>query len=476
MVHTTLILDLGDVVFHWSAGSVTAIPPSSMKAAMSSTIWSALERGEVEESDAYNAIGTELGIRPTSISRALDEARQTLTVDSTFIQWMKDLKSSLHIELKVYAMTNIAKNDFAVLKTVLDDWTVFDDVFTSFETGMRKPDPRFYKYVLEQTEAVAERSIFIDDKELNVSAARSLGITGIVFESKDSVMSQLNTVLRDPVSRGKAYLKQHSGHHHSSTEDGKPIWDYFSQFLILEATGDRSLLIAGTLSDTNLEKTSSWNYFIGDSVGTSSVFPDDVDTTACSLLGLAPQKESANKVLDLMLANRNRDGLILTYFDPTRPRIDPVVIVNVLRAFYKYDRGDDILECLDYVKQTLDCRSYVNGTRHYLPPAFLFFLSRLIAENPSAGAVQELHSTLKSRVQEHIGQKEDAFAVATRILTCQTLGLDASTDLKTLKTLQDDDGAWKRGWLCRFGKNKKRIENMGLTTVYAVMALQGGQW
>ena len=73
-------------------------------------------------------------------------------------------------------------------------------------------------------------------------------------------------------------------------------------------------------------------------------------------------------VMDEMLTYLNKDGIIQTYFDPTRPRIgkvtpsthfclvfnidampplDPIVCVNVLTLFYKYGRGDELDSTLE---------------------------------------------------------------------------------------------------------------------------------
>jgi putative hydrolase of the HAD superfamily len=64
----------------------------------------------------------------------------------------------------------------------LDD--LFDVVIDSSEVGMRKPDPRIFALVLEHLGGVAaDRTVFLDDYEGNVVAARALGWQGIVVDS-----------------------------------------------------------------------------------------------------------------------------------------------------------------------------------------------------------------------------------------------------------------------------------------------------
>lgn len=52
----------------------------------------------------------------------------------------------------------------------------FQKVYFSFELGMRKPDQEIYKYVLEQNNLSAKRTLFVDDKKENTDSALKLGI------------------------------------------------------------------------------------------------------------------------------------------------------------------------------------------------------------------------------------------------------------------------------------------------------------
>ncbi|MDA1266647.1 MAG: HAD-IA family hydrolase, partial [Planctomycetota bacterium] len=64
--------------------------------------------------------------------------------------------------------------------TGLSRWVPW--TFVSCDLGLRKPDPQIYREVLRRLEVDAERCIFVDDTPGNVEAARSEGMTGIVFE------------------------------------------------------------------------------------------------------------------------------------------------------------------------------------------------------------------------------------------------------------------------------------------------------
>ena len=62
--------------------------------------------------------------------------------------------------------------------------TVEELIFVSYKLHCLKPERDIYQKVIDKLGCKAEEVIFIDDKEKNVSIARSLGMIGIVFDKK----------------------------------------------------------------------------------------------------------------------------------------------------------------------------------------------------------------------------------------------------------------------------------------------------
>lgn len=159
------------------------------------------------------------------------------------------------------------------------------------------------------------------------------------------------------------------------------------------------------------------------------------------------------------------------YFDYTRPRIDPVVCVNALSLFYKYGRGSEIPETLEWVIEVLKNRAYLDGSRYYATAeCFLYFFSRLLHQN--SGLLEKYASILKECLNERVGLEGDSLALAMRIYGCNLVGIRNETDLQRLRSRQAPDGSWPDGWVYRYGVHGTHIANKGLTTALAIDAIQ----
>jgi putative hydrolase of the HAD superfamily len=64
----------------------------------------------------------------------------------------------------------------------------------SAEVGMIKPDPAIYEHTLRGLGASAAESLFIDDREPNIRAARALGIQTIQFRSIEQLKRELEAM------------------------------------------------------------------------------------------------------------------------------------------------------------------------------------------------------------------------------------------------------------------------------------------
>jgi HAD superfamily hydrolase (TIGR01509 family) len=64
----------------------------------------------------------------------------------------------------------------------------------SYRVGASKPDPLIYREALQACKVRAEEAVYIDDIAAYAEAAQRLGMTGIVFQSRDQLQSDLRNL------------------------------------------------------------------------------------------------------------------------------------------------------------------------------------------------------------------------------------------------------------------------------------------
>jgi putative hydrolase of the HAD superfamily len=96
------------------------------------------------------------------------------------------LMRALHEKYKVYFLSNMIEMSFGYLQEILEE---FDGGVYSFQEHVKKPNLDFFRTLLNRYQLDPRESIFFDDSEENVIAARALGMQAAVFGDTQSVYS-----------------------------------------------------------------------------------------------------------------------------------------------------------------------------------------------------------------------------------------------------------------------------------------------
>ena len=91
----------------------------------------------------------------------------------------------------LYGLTNFSAETYPSTFERFDFLRWFEGVLVSGEVGVIKPDPRIYRLLLERFALDPQRTVYIDDVEANVAAARPFGIHAIHFTSPAALREEL---------------------------------------------------------------------------------------------------------------------------------------------------------------------------------------------------------------------------------------------------------------------------------------------
>ena len=142
-------------------------------------LYPALERGEIEERDYWDhhrARGIE--VHPERFHRARREG-------TTWLPGMAELLDDLAGEVLRVTASNYPTWIEELADEVLGNR--FDRVLASCHLGARKPDPDFYELLLAELDLAPGQVAFVDDREVNVAAARRVGLHATCFAGADEL-------------------------------------------------------------------------------------------------------------------------------------------------------------------------------------------------------------------------------------------------------------------------------------------------
>ena len=68
---------------------------------------------------------------------------------------------------------------------------VFDEIVTSYESEMAKPDVSIFKEIIKKLNVKSSECVYIDDLEENILSAKELGMKTILFKNYAHLKKEL---------------------------------------------------------------------------------------------------------------------------------------------------------------------------------------------------------------------------------------------------------------------------------------------
>ncbi len=195
----TIIFDLGGVLVHLDWDKVCALfversdrAPEFVRGEVTNgPIVTRSMRGLIGPREFHEALCDKLGIDVSYESFAGIWTR-LLSPNETIVPLVDRLKANHRLVLASNTDEihfTYAVQHFAALRQ-------FDRCFLSYEMGILKPDPAFFRHMLRSLDAPPADCVFIDDRPENVDSARWVGISALQFEGAGKLHSDLAAMLR----------------------------------------------------------------------------------------------------------------------------------------------------------------------------------------------------------------------------------------------------------------------------------------
>ena len=103
-----------------------------------------------------------------------------------------DILSALKLSrMSLYILSNWSAETYPIAEKRFDFLHWFDGKVISGEIGILKPDLEIFKFLMTSYNLTPQETVFIDDKLVNVEAAKELGIHGIHFKNASILRKDL---------------------------------------------------------------------------------------------------------------------------------------------------------------------------------------------------------------------------------------------------------------------------------------------
>jgi len=172
------------------AQSVSLSPQEIWTAIEKDPRWHDWQEGRISPRDWHLHLSKRLGgsLKFDQFSEAWNRA-----LDPTPIQ-DNSLFESLRKKFRLGLLSNTDPIHVAHLEATFDFFRFFAKPVRTYScvVGASKPSPLIFSDALKSLRVKAENAVFVDDVEAYVSAARSLGMQGIRYQSPDQLKADLN--------------------------------------------------------------------------------------------------------------------------------------------------------------------------------------------------------------------------------------------------------------------------------------------
>ncbi len=179
-----IIFDLGGVVFRRDPKKCT--PDfidffSFVRFPKMPLFWEEYDRGTLTLKEVIDLLCKDKGVSREQCVEYVKLAVGKQEAIKPTEELIKDLKAAGY---KLYVLSNMSREfiDFLRQQPV---YQYFDGDVVSCEELTVKPEPEIYNRLLERFQLDGSASLFIDDREANITAAKECGIEGFLFNHND---------------------------------------------------------------------------------------------------------------------------------------------------------------------------------------------------------------------------------------------------------------------------------------------------
>ncbi|RLD06304.1 MAG: hypothetical protein DRI65_07060 [Chloroflexota bacterium] len=183
-----IVFDLGGVVFNWQPDEIIKSVFSDIRTRQvvkneifGHSDWVELDKGTLTLEQAIDRGAIRTRLPRSDISNLMKAVPGFLTPIHESIDLLHFIKTTTDNNL--FVLSNMHFASIAYLEKEYSIWELFDGIVISCRVQKVKPDIDIFQHLLGKYSLLATETVFIDDTDVNLLAAASLGINTVKFEN-----------------------------------------------------------------------------------------------------------------------------------------------------------------------------------------------------------------------------------------------------------------------------------------------------
>jgi glucose-1-phosphatase len=154
--------------------------------------WLLLDNGDINTSEAIDAIALKSTLNKEEIGHIFNLRTDLMFPLDKNVRLLPELKNQ---GFKLYFLSNFPIDIFEEIKTGYYFFKYFDGGIISSEIKYSKPNIKIYKILIDKYSLNPKECFFIDDIEINVKSAKSIGMEGHVTFGSEDISGEIKNLL-----------------------------------------------------------------------------------------------------------------------------------------------------------------------------------------------------------------------------------------------------------------------------------------
>ena len=195
-----VVFDLGNVLLDFNSDEIIAdyVKDEKLHQQISENIfnskeWILLDRGEITAKEATNRFIRRIPDKEKLVREIMDNWKHYLTPIQVNVEVLNNIAQK---PINLYVLSNFHKEAFEEVYEKYDFFNHFDGMIISYREKTVKPERKIYEKLINRYNLKPDTTLFIDDSERNIEAAKKLGFKTIHFNDNMKLSSSITDYIR----------------------------------------------------------------------------------------------------------------------------------------------------------------------------------------------------------------------------------------------------------------------------------------